>query len=379
MIPEPLRFAVLGPLRILRAGAELSPGSPQERVLLALLLARAGEPVPVAEIVEALWGPCPPQSAVNVTRRHVGTLRRLLEPDLPARASGHWLLRNAGGYRLRTDAGSLDLLRFRELRERARQATAQGTPAPAVELLIEALSLWRDPVAADIPEVARAHTAFRSLTHERAAAAQEAADAALSAGIPESVLPELRRAAVDHPLDEPLLARLILLLAACGLRTEAVQTYERARTLLAKERGGIPLVQQVLFYPVTDASFDTGSYHQFATGYFLRCDGMQWFWDQYTTDESDRAQITASPLRATTEQLAGLPPALVITAEADVLRDEGEAYAGKLREAGVPVTAVRVQGIIHDFVMLNALRETHAAEVAITLAATTLRGALHAG
>ncbi|MDN0196633.1 alpha/beta hydrolase [Streptomyces sp. S.PNR 29] len=150
-----------------------------------------------------------------------------------------------------------------------------------------------------------------------------------------------------------------------------------ALTLMAKERGGIPLVQQVLFYPVTDASFDTGSYHQFAEGYFLRRDGMQWFWDQYTTDEAERAQVTASPLRATTEQLTGLPPALVITAEADVLRDEGEAYAGKLREAGVPVTAVRFQGIIHDFVMLNALRETHAAEAAITLAADTLRSALH--
>ncbi|MCX4613140.1 MULTISPECIES: alpha/beta hydrolase [Streptomyces] len=150
-----------------------------------------------------------------------------------------------------------------------------------------------------------------------------------------------------------------------------------ALTLMAKERGGIPLVQQVLFYPVTDASFDTGSYHQFATGYFLRRDGMQWFWDQYTTDEAERAQINASPLRATPEQLAGLPPALVITGEADVLRDEGEAYANKLREAGVPVTAVRFQGIIHDFVMLNALRETHAAEAAITLATGTLRAALH--
>jgi acetyl esterase/lipase len=150
-----------------------------------------------------------------------------------------------------------------------------------------------------------------------------------------------------------------------------------ALTLMAKQRGGIPLVQQVLFYPVTDASFDTGSYHQFATGYFLRRDGMQWFWDQYTTDEAERAQITASPLRATTEQLTALPPALVITAEADVLRDEGEAYANKLREAGVAVTAVRFQGVIHDFVMLNALRETHAAEAAITLAAGTLRAALH--
>ncbi|MFF7856193.1 alpha/beta hydrolase fold domain-containing protein [Streptomyces sp. NPDC007904] len=149
-----------------------------------------------------------------------------------------------------------------------------------------------------------------------------------------------------------------------------------ALTLMAKERGDVPLVQQVLFYPVTDASFDTASYHQFATGYFLRRDGMQWFWDQYTTDEEQRAEITASPLRATTEQLTGLPPALVITAEADVLRDEGEAYANKLREAGVPVTAVRYQGVIHDFVMLNALRETHAADAAITQAVTTLRTAL---
>lgn len=150
-----------------------------------------------------------------------------------------------------------------------------------------------------------------------------------------------------------------------------------ALTLMAKERGDVPLVQQVLFYPVTDASFDTASYHQFAEGYFLRRDGMQWFWDQYTTDPAQRAEITASPLRATTEQLTGLPPALVITGEADVLRDEGEAYANKLREAGVAVTAVRYQGIIHDFVMLDALRGTHAATAAIEQAVGTLRAALH--
>ncbi|MGW1045134.1 alpha/beta hydrolase [Streptomyces sp. NPDC002547] len=150
-----------------------------------------------------------------------------------------------------------------------------------------------------------------------------------------------------------------------------------ALTLMAKERGGLPLLQQVLFYPVTDASFDTDSYHRFAQGYFLRRDAMQWFWEQYTTDEAQRAEITASPLRASVEQLGGLPPALVITGEADVLRDEGEAYANKLREAGVPVTAVRYQGIIHDFVMLNALRGTHAAEAAITQAVTVLRRALN--
>ncbi|MGW4587406.1 alpha/beta hydrolase [Amycolatopsis thermoflava] len=149
-----------------------------------------------------------------------------------------------------------------------------------------------------------------------------------------------------------------------------------AVTILAKQRGDVTFRQQVLFYPVTDANFDTGSYRQFATGYFLALEGMKWFWDQYTTDPAQRAEITASPLRASLDELAGLPPALVITAEADVLRDEGEAYANKLRQAGVPVTAVRYQGVIHDFVMLNALRETNAAEAAINQAVAVLKKAL---
>ncbi|MFJ7210748.1 alpha/beta hydrolase [Amycolatopsis sp. NPDC098790] len=149
-----------------------------------------------------------------------------------------------------------------------------------------------------------------------------------------------------------------------------------ALTILAKQRGDVTFKQQVLFYPVTDANFDTESYLKFAEGYFLGREGMKWFWDQYTTDPAQRAEITASPLRASLDELAGLPPALVITGEADVLRDEGEAYAAKLRQAGVPVTAVRYQGIIHDFVMVNALRETHAAEAAITQAITVLARAL---
>jgi acetyl esterase/lipase len=149
-----------------------------------------------------------------------------------------------------------------------------------------------------------------------------------------------------------------------------------AATLMAKERGDINFSAQVLFYPVTDANFDTGSYEQFAEGYWLRRDAMQWFWDQYTTDEAQRSQITASPLRASLDQLAGLPQALVITDEADVLRDEGEAYANKLRQAGVPVTAVRYQGIIHDFVMVNSMSETHAAQGAISQANGFLSEAL---
>ncbi len=146
-----------------------------------------------------------------------------------------------------------------------------------------------------------------------------------------------------------------------------------AVTLMAKERGGPVICQQLLFYPVTDAAFDTESYHQFAEGYHLRRDAMMWFWDQYTNNPHERREITASPLRASIEQLKGLPPALVITAEADVLRDEGEAYANRLREADVRVTAVRFQATIHDFVMLNALSNTTAARGAIDLATAWLR------
>ncbi len=149
-----------------------------------------------------------------------------------------------------------------------------------------------------------------------------------------------------------------------------------ALTLLAKERGGVDLKAQVLFYPVTDAAFDTPSYEEFADGYFLSREGMRWFWDQYTTDEAQRAEITASPLRASLEQLEGLPPALVITGEADVLRDEGEAYAAKLRQAGVPTTAVRYQGIVHDFVMVNSLHDTFAAKAAIAQAIAFVEDAI---
>ncbi|MCX8562234.1 alpha/beta hydrolase [Mycolicibacterium mucogenicum] len=147
-------------------------------------------------------------------------------------------------------------------------------------------------------------------------------------------------------------------------------------TLMAKDRGDVTICHQVLLYPVTAADFDTPSYHQFAEHYFLSREGMKWFWDQYTENDAQRDEIYASPLRATVEQLEGLPPALVITAEADVLRDGGEAYAAKLREAGVPVVQVRFGGIIHDFMMLNTLRSTHAATAAIELAQNTLRTAL---
>ena len=152
-----------------------------------------------------------------------------------------------------------------------------------------------------------------------------------------------------------------------------------ALALMAKERGDVRFVQQSMWYPVPDAAMDTESYEQFAEGYFLFADGMAWFWDAYCPDIERRSEPYASPLRASEEQLAGLPPAFVIVDEADVLRDEGEAYAARLRSCGVNVTTVRYDGITHDFMMLNPLSGTHATRAAVAQAISILRQALHDG
>jgi len=136
-------------------------------------------------------------------------------------------------------------------------------------------------------------------------------------------------------------------------------------TIMSKQRKGPKINQQLLYYPVTDANFETESYNQFADNYYLTKEGMQWFWDKYTTDEAQRAEITASPLRATKEELTGLPAAMILNGEADVLRDEGEEYARHLRDAGVDVTQIRYQGMIHDFVMVNVLDQTKATRAAM--------------
>jgi acetyl esterase len=150
-----------------------------------------------------------------------------------------------------------------------------------------------------------------------------------------------------------------------------------ALALMAKERGDVRFVQQSMYYPVTDAAMDTASYEQFAEGYFLTAKGMAWFWDAYQPDVERRSEPFASPLRASDDQLEGLPPAFVIVDEADVLRDEGEAYAAHLRAAGVPVTTVRYDGITHDFMMLNPLSGTQATRAAVAQAIAVLRQALH--
>lgn len=148
-------------------------------------------------------------------------------------------------------------------------------------------------------------------------------------------------------------------------------------SLMAKEQNAPALRFQLLLWPVTDARFDTLSYTQYGQGYFLTTGMMKWFWDNYTTDPKQRADIHASPLRASLDQLKGLPPALVQTAELDVLRDEGEAYAKKLDAAGVDVTMVRYNGMIHDYGLLNPLSDIAEVKAAMRQAAGELKAHLN--
>ena len=148
-----------------------------------------------------------------------------------------------------------------------------------------------------------------------------------------------------------------------------------ALTILAKQRGGVTFVHQSLYYPVTDAAQNTASYSEFADGPFLTARAMAWFWDAYLPDVTKRAEITASPLRASLEDLAGLPEAFVIVDENDVLRDQGEAYATRLRDAGVPTACVRFNATMHDFMNLSALAGTETTRAALQLAGSTFRRA----
>ncbi|MFF3437691.1 BTAD domain-containing putative transcriptional regulator [Streptosporangium sp. NPDC002721] len=234
----PVWFTVLGPVHGWREGEELDLGPPRQRALLAVLLAFAGCPAGLAEIVDILWGEDPPDSAVNVVQRHIGALRRLLEPDLPRRAVGRWLTRSGGGYRLDVDAGTLDLLRFRHLVDRAREAGPDGPRAG--QLFVEALELWRRPAAEGIAAGVRAHPVFVALDQEYLAVLKEAADTVLRDGPVTPLVPMLQQAAALNPFDEPLHARLVLALAATGHRAEALGTYRATYARLAEKLGISP-------------------------------------------------------------------------------------------------------------------------------------------
>ncbi|MGI5458529.1 AfsR/SARP family transcriptional regulator [Streptomyces sp. CA-249302] len=234
-----MRFEVLGPVRVWRDGAEVGLGAAQQRLLLAQLMAHAGGPVAMEELQHALWGEAPPGGPANAVYRHIGVLRRLLEPQLRVRAPGRWLVRDAGGYRLNASPETLDLLRFRELVSQARQSGTRGT-AEAVPLLLEALSLRTGPVATGVPVEARSHPAFNALEREHLAVVKETADAALATGTAGRLLAVLHRAAGEHPLDESVQARLVRALAVTGQRASALDTWQRVRARLTAELGVEP-------------------------------------------------------------------------------------------------------------------------------------------
>lgn len=146
-----------------------------------------------------------------------------------------------------------------------------------------------------------------------------------------------------------------------------------AVTLLAKDLGTPKIDLQVLFYPVTDDNFNTASYKKYRNGPWLTKNSMEWFWNAYAADISTREFTTIRPLRADINQLKGLPQALIITAEHDVLRDEGEAYAHKLLKAGVPTLSMRYLGAIHDFLMLNGIAHSTVTRSALSVASQYIR------
>ncbi len=232
-----VRFTVLGPVRAWHGRIEIDLGPPRRRTLLALLLINGGQPVSNGDIVDVLWGQEPPLTAVNQVHGHVGVLRRLMEPGLPPRAPGRWLIRAGGGYLLDVDSENLDLLRYRRLWHQAREVAAAGRPEQAIQLAVHALELWQGPAADGIDRQARSHPVFAALDREYASATREAADLALLAGTPGPVLPIVEQAAARAPFDESLQARLVRMLAATGARAEALNVYQAARARLADELG----------------------------------------------------------------------------------------------------------------------------------------------
>ena len=235
-----LSFGVLGPVQVRRRGVEVDLGTRQQRLILGLLLANAGQPVGLGDIVEVLWGQEPPRSAVNVVHRYVGALRRLFEPGLPARSAGRWLVGGAAGYRMQVGPDELDLLRLRALAEQARADESAGRLAEAMSAYEEALALWRGPCGGAAELGANDHLAFSAVDHECADLAREATSLALRLDRARSVVPVLRRVAEHRPWDEALQAQLLLALAADGQQAEGIALFQNVRRRLADELGVDP-------------------------------------------------------------------------------------------------------------------------------------------
>jgi DNA-binding SARP family transcriptional activator/tetratricopeptide (TPR) repeat protein len=237
--PSP-RFAVLGPVRAWRGTAELNLGTRQQRQVLALLLVRSGRFIMIHEFVELLWGSSAPASSTNSVHRFIGSLRRILEPDLPMRSDGHWLLRRDGAYSLELPEGGLDLTEFRQIAKQAREAEALGLADVAIARYAEALHLWQGRCADDGTSETLRHSAFVAVDEEYAAVARDAARGALKLDGVDLLLPAVRQAAERHPLDEALQARMMSLLAADGRQADAFALFQKVRDALSRELGVKP-------------------------------------------------------------------------------------------------------------------------------------------
>jgi DNA-binding SARP family transcriptional activator len=227
----------MGPLRVWRDDVELDAGPRQQRCLLALLLVRAGRTVGMTELIDLLWGPKPPSSAVNVIHKYVGTLRRLLEPGLPRRSAGSYLLRHRTGYRFTADPDTLDLVRFRQLAGAARARADEGHPQEAVDRYAEALRLCHGTTAEALAGSPAAAAIFAGVDSEFFDAAVAATEIAVRVGRPMDLLRPLRLAAEMGRLNEPVHAGLMTTLAAAGYQAESLLAYGTIRDRLAEELG----------------------------------------------------------------------------------------------------------------------------------------------
>jgi DNA-binding SARP family transcriptional activator len=235
-----LQFSMLGPVRAWRGPVELDLGPNQQRAILALLLIRANRLVSVDDLVELLWEGEPPASALNVIHKYIGAIRRMLEPDLAARASGRWLSRHGTAYRLDVDEGMSDLMSFRRMVRDAGSAHAANQSADALDLLSEALGLRRGACGEGLDLYGRNRDYFSTVDQEYISAVGQATDAALASSQPKRILPLLRQFAASESLNESLQARLMLVLAATGQQALALAHYQKVRERLESELGVDP-------------------------------------------------------------------------------------------------------------------------------------------
>ncbi|MET8007594.1 AfsR/SARP family transcriptional regulator [Nonomuraea glycinis] len=235
--PQTLRLQVMGPLRVWRGDTELDAGPRQQRCLLALLLARGGRPIAMTDLIDLIWGPKAPPSAVNVIHKYVGALRRLLEPGLRARATGSYLVRQGNGYRFLAGPETLDLIAFRQRVAAGRASAAAGDVEQALDRYADALLLCHGHAGEGLSESAAAMATFATVDGEFYEAAAAAAEIATRVRRPSPVLAPLRLAMKMGPLNEPVHASLMTALAAAGHQAEALAVYRTIRHRLAEDLG----------------------------------------------------------------------------------------------------------------------------------------------